>query len=181
MIVWKWDANVRTERIEELSLARILTGHYLQAKNSDQGSPWQLEYETQSSTTHQRLAVRMSPDSPPYLKLLNNLLLARSEITCHLIITCQKCLHSVAQHNIFEFTLTPDDEDSTSLKPQHWWDQTSNQTYISEWKHMQRMKQIFEWDRPKKIPAQQLLYQWTVELPLALKLPRCATCVRWIV
>jgi hypothetical protein len=37
---------------------------------------------------------------------------------------------------------------------------------------MQGMKQIFEWDRPKKIQAQQLLYQWTVELPLALKLPR---------
>jgi hypothetical protein len=40
-------------------------------------------------------------------------LLARSEITCHLIITCQKCLHSVAQHNIFELALTPDDEDSS--------------------------------------------------------------------
>ncbi len=47
---------------------------------------------------------------------------------------------------------------------------------------MQGMNQIFEWDRPKKIPAQQLLCQWTVELPLALKLPRCAkTCVQWIV
>jgi hypothetical protein len=67
------------------------------------------------------------------------------------------------------------------LKPQFWWDQTSNHTNISECKHMQGMKQIFEWDRPKKIPAQQLLYQWTVELPLALKLPRCATCVQWIV
>ncbi len=29
-----------------------------------------------------------------------------------------------------------------------------------------------------KIPAQQLLYKWTVELPLALNLPRCATCVQ---
>ena len=46
---------------------------------------------------------------------------------------------------------------------------------------MQGMKQIFECNRPKKIPAQQLLYQWTVELPLALKLPRCAICVQWIV
>jgi hypothetical protein len=33
-------------------------------------------------------------------------LLARSEITCHLIITCQKRLHSVAQHNIFDSALT---------------------------------------------------------------------------
>jgi hypothetical protein len=67
------------------------------------------------------------------------------------------------------------------LKPQFGWDQTSNHTNISECKHMQGMKQIFEWDRPRKIPALQLLYQWTVELPLALKLPRCATCVQWIV
>jgi hypothetical protein len=39
----------------------------------------------------------------------------------------------------------------------------------------------YKYIRPKKIPAQQLLYQWTVELPLALKFPRCATCVQWIV
>ena len=32
MIVSKWHANVRTEEIEELLLAQILTGHYLQAK-----------------------------------------------------------------------------------------------------------------------------------------------------
>jgi hypothetical protein len=61
-----------------------------------------------------------------------------------------------------------------------WRDQTSNHANISECKHMQGMKQVFGWDRPKKISAQQLLYQWTVELPLALKLPRCATCVQWI-
>ena len=67
------------------------------------------------------------------------------------------------------------------FKPQFLRDQTSNHTNISECKHMQGMKPIFECDRPKKIPAQQLLYQWTVELPLALKLPRCATCVQWIV
>ncbi len=68
------------------------------------------------------------------------------------------------------------------LKPQFRQDQTSNHTNISECKHMQGMKQIFqvEWDRPKKIPAQQVLYQWTVELPLALKLPRCAIWVQWI-
>ncbi len=36
---------------------------------------------------------------------------------------------------------------------------------------MQGTKQIFEWGGPKKTPAQQLLYHWTVELPLALKLP----------
>ena len=80
------------------------------AKQSDQGSPWQLEYETQSSTTHQRVAVRISP---PSLKWLNYLLLARSEITCHLIITSQKSIHSGVQHNIFELALTPDDEDSS--------------------------------------------------------------------
>jgi hypothetical protein len=45
--------------------------------------------------------------------LLNYFLLARSEITCHLIITCQKSLHSVVQHNIFELALTSDDEDSS--------------------------------------------------------------------
>jgi hypothetical protein len=32
MIVLKWHANVRTVEIEELLLAQILTGHYLQAK-----------------------------------------------------------------------------------------------------------------------------------------------------
>jgi hypothetical protein len=47
------------------------------------------------------------------LKLLNYLLLASSEITCHLIITCQKSLHSVAQHNKFELALTADDDDSS--------------------------------------------------------------------
>jgi hypothetical protein len=33
---------------------------------------------------------------------LDYLLLVSSEITCHLIISCQKSLHSVAQHNISE-------------------------------------------------------------------------------
>jgi hypothetical protein len=32
MIVSKWHAHVRTEEIEELLLAQILTGHYLPAK-----------------------------------------------------------------------------------------------------------------------------------------------------
>jgi hypothetical protein len=45
--------------------------------------------------------------------LLYYILLASSEITCHLIITCRKGLHSVAQHNIFELALTPDDEYSS--------------------------------------------------------------------
>jgi hypothetical protein len=52
---------------------------------------------------------------------------------------------------------------------------------ISQRKHMQGMKQRFELGRPKKTPAQQLLYQRTVEqveLPLALKL-RCVTCVQY--
>jgi hypothetical protein len=77
---------------------------------------------------------------------------------------------------IFELALTPDDEYSSSsfgeIKLQ-----SSNHANISKCKHMQGTKQIFEWDRPKKMPAQQLLFQWTVELPLALKFPCCATCV----
>jgi hypothetical protein len=74
-------------------------------------------------------------------------LLASSEITCHLIITCQKSLHSVAQHNIFELALTPDDEDSS-----HSFGEIKLQTiqYRSECKRMQGKKQIFERDRPKK-------------------------------
>jgi len=47
------------------------------------------------------------------LKLLNDLLLARSELLCHPIITRQKkSLHFVTQHNIFELALTSHDEDS---------------------------------------------------------------------
>jgi hypothetical protein len=78
--------------------------------------------------------------SPPLLKLLNYLLLARSEITCHIIITCQKSLHSVAHHNIFELALTHDDEDSS-----HSFGVIKLQTiHVFECKHMQGMKQIFE-------------------------------------
>jgi hypothetical protein len=47
---------------------------------------------------------------------LNDLLLARSEITLHLIATCQKkSLHPVAQHNIFELATTLHDENSSHI------------------------------------------------------------------
>jgi hypothetical protein len=108
---------VRTEEIKVLLLAQILTGHYLPAKLPStviRGVHMEHNHETQSSTTHlalhQGVAVQMSP---LLLKLLNYLLLARSEITCHPMITCQKSLHSVAQHNIFEIALIPADEDSS--------------------------------------------------------------------
>ena len=60
----QWHANVCTEEIEELFAGSnfdwTLPASQV-AKHSDQGSPRQLEYETQSSTTHQRVAVLISP------------------------------------------------------------------------------------------------------------------------
>ena len=50
------------------------------------------------------------------LKSLNNLLLARAEITCHIIVTCQKqSPNSVAEHNIFESAPTSHDEDLVTI------------------------------------------------------------------
>jgi hypothetical protein len=64
-------------------------------------------------STHQQVAVRLSP---PWLKSLTNLFLVRSEISCHIIVSCQKkCLFAVAQHNIFEVAPTSNDEDSRHI------------------------------------------------------------------
>ena len=42
--------------------------------------------------------------------------LVRSEITCHIIVSCpKKCLFAVAQHNIFEPAPTSNDEDSSHI------------------------------------------------------------------
>jgi hypothetical protein len=69
--------------------------------------------QAQLTWSHQRVAARISPI---LLKLLHFLLLARSEITCHLIVTCK--FYPVAQlpqHNVFELALTSHDEDSSQL------------------------------------------------------------------
>jgi hypothetical protein len=64
-------------------------------------------------STHRQVAVRISP---PWLKSLTDLFLVRSEITCHIIVSCQKkCLFAVAQHNIFELAPTWNNEDSSQI------------------------------------------------------------------
>ena len=64
-------------------------------------------------STHRQVAVRISP---PWLKSLTDLFLVRSEITCHIIVSCQKnCLFAVAQHNIFELAPTWNNEDSSHI------------------------------------------------------------------
>jgi len=70
--------------------------------------PWIGNY-----STHRQVAVRISP---PWLKSLTDLFLVRSEITCHIIVSCQKnCLFAVAQHNIFELAPTWNNEDSSHI------------------------------------------------------------------
>ena len=94
-------------------LARISTGHYLQAKLPSKVIRGVHDSLNMKYNQAQRTNEWLYDYLHHKMKLLNYLLLARSEITCHPIITCQKSLHSVAQHNIFEIALTPDDEDSS--------------------------------------------------------------------
>jgi hypothetical protein len=124
-------------RSKNFLLARILTGHCLQAKLP--GTVIRGVHKSLNIKHNQ--AQRTNEWLYEYLhhKLLNYLFPASSEITCHLIITCQKSLHSVAQYKIFEIALTPDDDSGHSfgeIKLQ------TIQIYLNA--SMQGMKQIFE-------------------------------------
>ena len=157
---WRWRA-VRTEKIEELLLAWMHPG--LEHSGNSQRIrflflkrtlDWKLPLTTTSiwntltwtttsiwnifeHSTHRQVAVRISP---PWLKSLTDLFLVRSEITCHIIVSCQKkCLFAVAQHNIFELAPTWNNEDSSQIS---WWVQSSNNKNISECKHLQGTKPI---------------------------------------
>jgi hypothetical protein len=83
-----WHGDLRTEKIEELLLSRM---HPV------------LEHRSFSLVVRIRLLEQNLGFVIPSLLLnfLNDLLLARSEITCHLNLTCQKkSLYTVAQRNI---------------------------------------------------------------------------------
>ncbi len=100
---------MRTEEIEELLLFAGL--------NFWLDTTWKPSYQAQwsgeSMTAWTWNTIKYNAPSSGCTDISTYLLLASSEITCHLIITYQKILYSVAQHNIFELALTPDDEDSS--------------------------------------------------------------------